>query len=178
MHSSVRYTGHLFHSFSSHLMLWDFWVKRILMRILVIIAIVFATYNPWRSLSAYLGSDFRGSFCSLDPFIANQHMPAILTGLLVLATWTYLLNKCWRGVGSSWFKAALPAAIVLVLLYTLINHHVIEYGSTLLVVAIEFCIGLILGLCFCFTLIDRQLSGVVTTSTVVERDVDVSHHPL
>src|SRR5260370_37167037 len=102
-------------------------------------------------------------------------MPSILVGLLLLATSTYLLNKCWRGVGSSWFKAALPAALVFVLLYMLISHHIIAYGSTLLTVAIELAIGLILGLCFCFTLIDRQLSGVVTTSTVVERDVDISH---
>src|SRR5271156_3830452 len=174
MHATLRYTGHLLHSFSSHLMLWDFWIKRIVMRILVVIAIVFATYNPWqRSGLEFLGKDFRASFCSTDPFVANHHMPTILVGLLLLAIWTYLLNKCWRGVGSSWFKAALPAALVFVLLYMLISHHVIAYGSTVLIVAIELAIGLILGLCFCFTLIDWQLSGVVTTSTVVERDVDV-----
>lgn len=174
MHA-IRYTGHMLHVFGSHLKLWDFWIKRILTRIVVVIAIVFITYNPWRSALAYLGSDFRGSFCSAEAFVANHHMPSIMIGLLLLATWTYLLNKCWRGVGSSWFKAALPAAIVLGLLYMLLNHHVIAYGSTLLVVAIELSLGLILGLCFCFTLIDRQLSGVVTTSTVVERDVDISH---
>jgi hypothetical protein len=178
MHAALRYTGHLFHSFSSHLMLWDFWIKRILMRILVVIAIVFATYNPWRSALAYLGDDFKASFCSTEAFITNHHMPSILVGLLLLAIWTYLLNKCWRGVGSSWFKAALPAAIVFVLLYLLLSHHLIAYGSTLLTVAIELAIGLILGLCFCFTLIDRQLSGVVTTSTVVQHDTEGSHHGL
>lgn len=168
----IASTGRVLRSWGSSSLLWHFWAKRIVLaRIMPIVGFVLLTYNPWGSWAQWAGRELRGVACAPDPFVAQRHLTFFLVSALLLGGWVYLAGKCWRGVGQSLFKGGILVAVVAVLMYLMLDHGLLPRDSVWMTVAVEAAIGIVLGLAFTFVLIDRQLSGVVTTSTVVEHDV-------
>lgn len=166
--------GRILASWGSSTTLWNFWTKRIfLARIVPIILFVLLTYNPFSSYAQWAGAELHMAECGIEPFKLSDHLAFSLASIMLLGCWVYLANKCWRGVGESLFKGGILVAIVGVLFYLMLDHGIVSHDRVWLTLSVEIAIGFVLGLAFTFVLIDRQLSGVVTTSTVLERDV---HH--
>lgn len=174
-------SGRILASWGSSTTIWHFWIKRIfLARVVPIIGFVLLTYNPFRSYAQWAQAELQMAECGALPFKVSDHLTFALSSIMLLGCWVYLAQKCWRGVGESLFKGGILVAIVGVLFYLMLDHGVVSHDTVWLTISIEVAIGLTLGLAFTFVLIDRQLSGVVTTSTVLERDVHhtdgVPHH--
>src|SRR3989344_35297 len=157
---------------------WNFWIKRIILyRVVSIVALVFAIFNVWGySFWAWMVEEFSsGAIWSLSSGGDRQFESAmfVLASVFVILASIYVLRKAWQGIGSRLLWAVLIGGATGVVVWALTLIHVIPSSGNGFIVAVQAMGGVVIGICFSMTLIDRQLSGTLTTHTP---DDDDHHH--
>ena len=146
----------------------SFWLGRVFIsRVVPITLFVFFTYNA-----------FGYSFADWAMFMARSvgEVGAVYGLILAIAViimgaiWLYILQKAWRGAGSGVIKALILPLIAGLILAIPVTLNVVELQSVAFITMAEFALGIVLGLMFSMTIMDRYLSGTVTTVTEVQAD--------
>lgn len=157
----------------------DFWVKRILSRIVVVILFGYATYNPIKSWTQWAADEIHTGVCSGSGFRFTDHLGFTLVTLCIIGGWSYVLGKAWRGVGQSLIRGGLFAAMLIALFMLMMNHGLIPNSYVWATIIVETLMLFGIGASFTLILIDRQFSGTSTASVMVDHDThatDFGHH--
>ncbi len=142
--------------------LWSFWGKRIILsRILPITLYTFATYNPWGYDYTSWAKQYLRS-CPTFDFADVRFSGFVLVTLILGGFWMYLLVKAWQGVGERFYKAAIPIGAAILIMIILINLGWVPGSGFWFKFAVTGIVGVLIGLCYSLTLVDRYWSATAT----------------